>query len=176
LLDELLERNRRFAEGASKVHEKLPRRGLLILTCMDHRVDPAAAFGLEVGDAMVIRNAGGRVTPGFLRDLEILNEVAARRGGSLGDLELFLLQHTQCGAGGLAGERDDLLAAQFEVSSEQIGSKATGDPREAIRVDMEALAASAAAPGSLAVTGLLYDVNTGRADLIERRAPLRDSG
>jgi carbonic anhydrase len=176
LLDELLERNRRFAEGSANSHPKLPRRGLLILTCMDHRVDPSAAFGLEVGDAMVIRNAGGRVTPGFLRNLEILDRVAARRGGRLGDLELILLQHTECGAAGLAGDRDDLLAAQFEIPPDQIASKATGDPRDAIRIDIEALAASPAVPVSLTVTGLLYDVNTRRAELIERRAPLRDSG
>jgi carbonic anhydrase len=173
VLDELLERNRRFAERGAGDQPKLPRRGLVILTCMDHRVDPLSAFGLELGDAMVLRNAGGRVTPGFLRNLEILDQVAANRGASAGELELLLLQHTECGAGNLAGDRDDLLAAQFEIPPDQVSAKSPGDPHEAIRVDIEALATSPVVPDALSVSGLVYDVNTGIAELVERRSPLR---
>jgi carbonic anhydrase len=109
MLDELLKGNERFAEGWSGELPPLPRRGLVVLTCMDHRVDPLAALGLEPGDAMVLRNAGGRVTPAFLRDLRIL----------------------------------------------------------------ELLAAEDALPESLSVTGLVYDVEDGRVELVERRSPLR---
>jgi carbonic anhydrase len=124
----------------------------VILTCMDHRIDPLAALELQLGDAMVLRNAGGRVTPAFLRDLEILGRVAAGRGSTLADLELILVQHTKCGAAEVTG---------------------AADPPERIRSDLETLAAEPSVPDSLAVTGMVYDVDTGSAETVERRAPLR---
>jgi carbonic anhydrase len=173
MLDDLLHANERYAEAEFGELPSLPRRGLVILTCMDHRVDPLAALGLEPGDAMVLRNAGGRVTPAFLRDLRILELVAAKRGGSLGELELLLVQHTQCGAGGLAGEHHGLLAEHLGCESEELGTRSPADPYEGVRVDIELLAAEDGVPDSLAVAGLVYDVEDGRIELVERRAPLR---
>jgi carbonic anhydrase len=121
---------------------------------MDHRIDPLEALDLELGDAMVLRNAGGRVTPAFLSDLEILGRVAADRGSTLADLELMLMQHTKCGAAEVTG---------------------AADPPERIRSDLEALAANTALPASLTVTGTVYDVDTRQVEEIERRSPLRAS-
>jgi carbonic anhydrase len=172
--DSLIEGNRTYGERVSTDLPRLPRRGLVILTCMDHRIDPVAALGLELGDAMVIRNAGGRVTPSSIQSLRILDRVASRRGSGLSELELVLMQHTDCGAGGLAGEHDELLAAHFGVPADQLETKAPSDPYEAVRVDIDALAGDRAVPGSLSVTGLVYDVASGHAELVERRAPLRE--
>jgi carbonic anhydrase len=132
----------------------LPRRGLVIVTCMDHRVDPLAALDLELGDAMVIRNPGGRVTPALVEDLGALDLVARDRGSSLADLELVLMEHTDCGANKLTST----------------------DPREGVRADIEALAGHSSVPGSLAVRGVLYDTATGRVEEIERRSSLREAG
>ena len=143
-IDELLAGNEEFARSGPGELPKLPRRGLVILTCMDHRVDPLAALGLELGDAMVIRNAGGRVTPAFLDELEILAQVAADRGASAADLQLLVLQHTDCGAAKIAG---------------------VSDPHEAVRADLAALAADSRVPTGLAVTGSVYDTATGRITL-----------
>jgi carbonic anhydrase len=151
----------------------LPRRGLVVLTCMDHRIDPAAALGLELGDAMVIRNAGGRVTPSFLRDLQILDRVAAKRGSDLSQLELVLMQHTDCGAGGLAGEHDDLLASQLGIPVDELASRSPADPRQGVIADIAVLAADQSVPAALSVAGIVYDVETGRAELVERRSRLR---
>jgi carbonic anhydrase len=129
----------------------LPRRNLVILTCMDHRVDPLAALDLQLGDAMVLRNPGGRVTPALVEDLEALDRVAQVRGSALGELELILMEHTDCGANALTST----------------------DPHEGVRGDIEALAASPSVPGSLTVSGLVYDTDTGRVEQVERRAPLR---
>jgi carbonic anhydrase len=129
----------------------LPRRNLVILTCMDHRIDPLAVLDLELGDAMVIRNPGGRVTPDLIRDLGILDQVARARGSSLGELELILMQHTLCGANALTST----------------------EPREGVRTDIESLANEASIPGSVSVKGVVYDTETGRVELVERRAPLR---
>jgi carbonic anhydrase len=150
--DELLDRNRAYAESAPRDLEPLPRSGLVILTCMDHRVDPVAALGLGLGEAMVLRNPGGRVTPALVEDLLVLDQVARRRGASLAELELILMQHTDCGANSLTDT----------------------DPYEGIRADIETLAASQTVPDSLSVTGLVYDTASGRLELIERRAPRRE--
>jgi carbonic anhydrase len=176
MLDELLDRNRTYAERHRDGLPSLPRRDLVVLTCLDHRIDPAAALGLEVGDAAVIRNAGGRVTPSFLQNLAMLGLVAQTRGGEASSFELVLMQHTECGIGGLAAEHSDALAAYFEVPADQLGAKAPADPYEGIRVDIEALASNPAVPSSLSVSGLVYDVATGQVEPVERRAPLRDGG
>jgi carbonic anhydrase len=174
LISELLDRNSRFAEGRGGELPPLPARGVVVLTCMDHRIDPAAALGLGLGDAMVIRNAGGRVTPSFIKNLEILGLVAAERGSGLHELELILMPHTQCGAAGLAISHPDRLADYLEVSPEDLSRKSPADPREAIRVDLDVLAAAPNVPDSLSVTGLVYDTDTGRVELVERRSPLRE--
>ena len=62
-LDTLLDRNRSFAEHFEGRGLNIrPRMSTIILTCLDARVDPAHIFGLGLGDAVVIRNAGGRIT------------------------------------------------------------------------------------------------------------------
>ena len=69
VIDELVEANEHFAAAAGKVEDPAlpPRRGLAILTCMDARIVPARLFGLEEGDAHVIRNAGGLAREGLRR-------------------------------------------------------------------------------------------------------------
>ena len=72
-IDPLLERNKDFAatdarEGVSI----LAKHPVYVITCLDPRTDPSAFLGLEPGDAMVIRNAGGRVTPDVLKELALI--------------------------------------------------------------------------------------------------------
>jgi carbonic anhydrase len=172
MLEELLEGNRAYAERHQDGQPSLPRRGLVVLTCLDHRIDPAAALGLDLGDAAVIRNAGGRVTPAFLQNLALLGLVARSRGGESSSFELVLMQHTKCGVGDLVEDHAEALASYFDVSVDQVPSKSPGDPHEGIRVDVEALASNPVVPDSLSVTGLVYDVETGRVEVVERRSPL----
>jgi carbonic anhydrase len=173
MLEELLESNRAYAERHRDGQPSLPRRGLVVLTCLDHRIDPAEALGLELGDAAVIRNAGGRVTPAFLQNLALLGLVARSRGGESSSFELVLMQHTNCGVGDLVDDHADALAFYFDVPPDRIASKSPGDPYDGIRVDIEALASNEAVPSSLSVSGLVYDVESGEVQLVERRAPLR---
>jgi carbonic anhydrase len=146
---------------------------MVILTCMDHRIDPVFALGLDPGDAMVLRNAGGRVTPAFMRDLEMLRLVTAKRGGDPGGLELVLMQHTRCGAGSLAEDQPDRAAAYLGVPVERLAERSPTDPYEGVRADLETLAGDESVPGSISVTGVVYDVDTGRVEQVERRSPLR---
>lgn len=146
---------------------------MVILTCMDHRIDPLAALELEMGDAMVLRNAGGRVTPAFLRDLEVLGMVTSRRGGDPGDMELVLMQHTKCGAAALAEDSPDAVADYLGVPPDRLAERSPSDPTGGVRADIEVLAADESVPGSITVTGVVYDVDTGEVVQVEQRSPLR---
>jgi carbonic anhydrase len=77
-----------------------PRRGLAVLTCMDCRIDPLAALGLELGDAVVLRNAGAQVSDDVLRSLHMAQE-------ALGVRAVHVIGHTDCAAHG----GDDAAAA-----------------------------------------------------------------
>jgi len=174
-LDELLGRNRRIADGAGRELPKLPRQRLVVLACMDHRVDPAAVLGLELGDAVVIRNPGGRVTPAFLQQLEVLARVFPQVDADEEPFELALIQHTECGFARLSGAEEHLglVAGYFGVPPERLGERAPGDPYKGVRADIELLAGEERVPGSLAVSGLVYEMGSRRLELVERRAPLR---
>lgn len=78
----LLNRNRQFAGNfASADLPILPKLRTVILTCADARVDPAHIFGLELGDAVVIRNNGGRVTPAVVEEIAALSFIVAQMEG-----------------------------------------------------------------------------------------------
>src|SRR5690349_15491110 len=80
-LTPLLERNERFARTYTPAALTLPAVPALVVTCLDHRVDPAAVLGLELGDAPVIRNTGGRVTEAVVDDVAYLAFLAERLAG-----------------------------------------------------------------------------------------------
>jgi len=172
--DELLTRNERFAEADHEELGFLPTLSTLILTCADHRVDPAHTLGLELGEAVMIRNGGGRVTPAAIQNMAMLAAVRHTDPNAPEQFELILMQHTDCGVGRLMADHTDALAAYFGVAPEEVPAQSPDDPYRGIRVDMEKLASNPLIPASLSVSGFVYDVKTGRAELVERRAPLRD--
>src|SRR5579875_2296950 len=98
--DLALKRNRTFADGGG--HEGasvFPALGVFVITCLDPRVDPAHFLGLELSDAMVVRNVGGRVTPEVINDVAFIGQITEN---VLPDGPLFqvaVIHHTQCGSG-----------------------------------------------------------------------------
>lgn len=173
-VEDLLERNARFAERGQEELPQLPRLGVCVLTCPDPRVDPALVLGIELGDAFVIRAPGGRISPSVLQQLLLLRAVGAVRGNGGLDWELVLMGHTDCGIAHLAGpEYGDALAAYLGCTRHELDGKSIGDPYGAVRADIEWLAANTMTPASMSVTGLVYDVYTRRAEFVERRSPLR---
>src|SRR5690349_22879898 len=104
-IEAALTRNRAFAAGGG--HEGavvLPTLRLFVVTCLDARVDPAHVLGLELSDAMVVRNVGGRVTREVIDDIAFISQIAEN---ALPDGPLFeaaVIHHTQCGAGAFADE------------------------------------------------------------------------
>jgi carbonic anhydrase len=173
-IDRLLERNARFAAGEHRALTSAPRLRTCVVACPDPRVDPAHVLGLELGDAAVVRAAAGRVSPIVLQQLLFLVQTAAFLGEQQAGLELVLMQHTDCGIVHFLGDAHrDMLAAFLGCAPEEVQGRAPADPYAAVGVDIELLAANPLIPGSLSVSGVVYDVASGRAELVERRSPLR---
>ena len=104
--DPLLERNEQFARTYAPAPPSPPATQVLSVACLDHRVDPAINLGLQLSDAIVIRNAGGRVIPAVIDDIAYLAYLAGQLfGGQVFADSLFevaVVHHTQCGTGFLA--------------------------------------------------------------------------
>src|SRR5580692_7845374 len=98
-ISDLLAANRGYAAARASVADPRPGQHLAVLTCMDARIDVFAVLGLHLGEAHVLRNAGGRVTDDVLRSLALSSHV-------LGVETVVVMQHTKCG---LAGVTDDEL-------------------------------------------------------------------
>src|SRR5262252_3425698 len=131
--DELLQRNARFAAGGAYAGLSFPtNQTLQVLGCVDSRVDPSDVLGLALGDAVVMRNIGGRITPEALRAWALLGRLG--QGGPPGGL-LVILHHTDCGILRLA-DFPEQLAAWFEIPVADLESKAIHDPYASVRIDI----------------------------------------
>lgn len=146
-VDELIERNERFAAEHLPGQGALPRLRTCIVACPDPRVDPAQVLGLELGDAAVVRAAAGRISPIVLQQLVFLQATGAAVGAGDERFELVLMQHTDCGITHFtAPDAREGLAAFLGCAVDELDAKAVADPRAAVRVDIDALAAHPAIP------------------------------
>jgi len=160
--DSMLKRNQDSAAKQSatgtlmpSLPRALPNVRAIIIGCADMRVDPAHVFGLKPGEAVVMRNIGGRITPGLLEQLGLLGrigEVAGEIPGGGGDFHIIVLQHTDCGITRLAGATD-MLTRYFQVQEGELGKKAVTDPRAAVAFDVASLRAIPALPATWLVSG-----------------------
>lgn len=173
VIDELIRRNGRFAEESDVTGlSLLPTGQTLVLGCVDPRVDPAVVLGIRLGEAAVIRNIGGRVTPAALRTVALLGAIA-RAGGRQpgGGWNLVVVHHTDCGITRLAGQ-PEALAAELGISPDALDPVTLSDPRASLTADLSALHANPVLPRGLIISGLLYDVDTGRIETVVAPAPL----
>jgi carbonic anhydrase len=164
----LLARNEDFARDYTPLPLAPPTAQLIVISCLDHRVDPATVLGLRLGDAPVIRNAGGRVTPAVIDDLAYLAFLARRVFGLTGPLfEVAVIHHTQCGTGFLAddGFRREAAAATG-LSEETLAASEVADPYATVRTDVERLLRSPLLPAEVGVSGHVYDVDSGRVSTV----------
>ena len=175
-LQTLIDRNRSSAEQFEAGDLPIrPRMSTIILTCLDARVDPAHLFGLGLGDAVVIRNAGGRITPAVLKDLAILGVLAANMPGpSAMQPELVVMHHTDCGMARLANPAmQQQVAARLGLSIDEVAAMAITDPATSVNEDIERLRQTPGTPDHLVVSGLVYDVKNGTINQVVPPAPLR---
>ena len=178
-MNPLLQRNERFARTYTPMALGLPAAQVIIVTCLDHRVDPATVLGLQLGDAPVIRNAGGRVTQAVIDDLVYLaflaQQLSGGQGAEDGLVEVAVIHHTQCGTGLLAdpGFRHQ-AAASTGLPEAALEASAVVDPHITVKTDVERLIA--ALPPTVSVSGHVYEVATGRVTTtLEPRRPRRDA-
>ena len=173
----LLERNEQFARAYTPVPLGLPAARVIVVTCVDHRVDPAITLGLKLGDAPVLRNAGGRVTEPVVEEIAYLAFLGRRLAGGPVDgdqsVEIAVIHHTQCGTGFLAdpGFRREACEATG-VDEAALEATAVADPHITVKADVERLLASPLVPSQMSVSGHVYDVETGRVTtVVDARNP-----
>lgn len=177
-LDTLIQRNHDFATHRFVAGLAIrPTLRTMIISCADPRVDPAHLLGLEPGEAVVLRNVGGRVAPGTVQLLRMLLQVPTGTSAPTGDnagspFNLIVLQHTHCGITQLASNTA-LMAGYFGIPPVELPAKAIPDPRAAVAVDVATLRAIPDLPDALQVSGLVYDIETGLVDVVVPPAPLR---
>jgi carbonic anhydrase len=165
--DELVRRNAEFAAGGAFAGLPFPtNQTLRVIGCVDSRVDPSRVLGLELGEAVVMRNIGGRVTPAVLRSWALLAKLgqagpSGQAGGS--PPHMVVLHHTDCGIKTLA-EYPELLAEYFEIPVEELDARAVRDPHAAVRIDVDIVRRTL--PAGLVVSGLVYDLDTGLVEVV----------
>jgi len=156
----LASKNEKYASTFNEGHLALPpAKNYAVVTCMDARIDPATAFGISLGDAHVIRNAGGNAKDA-LRSLVISEQL-------LGTNEVLIIKHTGCGM--LTFKNEDAHA----VVEKNLGSEGKeelagldfqpfADLEQAVQNDVKLLQTSKAIPDSVTISGWVYEVETGK--------------
>jgi carbonic anhydrase len=156
VIDELIRANQEYSKTFDRGDLPLPpARRVAIVTCMDARIIPSKALGLEEGDAHVIRNAGGRARES-LRSLIISQRL-------LGTREVAVIHHTDCGM--LTFTNPDLRAkVQSELGRDtgEFDFQPFTDLDESVREDVEFLLATQLLDPKTIIRGFVYDVRTGK--------------
>lgn len=182
-LTSITENNKNYTEIFDKGDlASKPSKSIAILTCMDTRINPLKLCGLNIGDAHIIRNAGGRVTDDAIRSLIISYKL-------LGTTDWFIIQHTDCGLSKINDkEIADLLEIDLETSTLENGnwksnknSKSEAGSnyghkikwytflnlKESILEDLEKIKNHPLIPKNINIYGFIYDVKTGRLEPLE---------
>ena len=154
--DDLLRNNEEYARGFDKGDLPLPpAKGVAVVACMDARLDVHGMLGLELGDAHVIRNAGGVITDDEIRSLTISQRL-------LGTTEVVLIHHTGCG---MLTFSDDEVKDQIEADTgvrPPFALESFPDLEENVRDSIDKIKTNPFIPNKDAVRGFIYEVETGR--------------
>ena len=152
MMDDLLAANRVYVSGFAL--SGIPPRadkGFALVTCMDSRIEPLTMLGLAPGDAKIIRNAGGRVTPDVLRSLILATNF-------LGVHRIAVMQHTDCA---LADRTDEDIRSGLSDGAREWEFLTMSDPDGALRHDVELVRVCPLLPVGTDVEGWRYHVESG---------------
>ena len=160
-------------DWAQRRREGIPTgKNLLVVACMDERIPVEDALGIELGDAQIFRNAGGKVTGDVIRS-------AALTTNFFDTDEIIVINHTDCGMmsasdeairEGLDNQTGGLDDADLNPSlpALNIGNtdvmewvNMTDDIDEACAAQVEYLRESEFIPDDVAVSGYVYEVESG---------------
>lgn len=155
--DELIDANASFADGFTQGDLPMPpARKVAVVTCMDARLHPETFLGLNIGDAHMIRNAGGRVSDDAIRSLVISQQL-------LGTREIVVIHHTDCGM--LTFSNADLTQIVQERLNVDVSGRdflPFGDLEQSVRDDVATLRQSPLIPADVPISGAIYDVTNGK--------------
>ena len=154
-IDHLVHANEEYAARFPGPRPLRPKLRLPVIACMDSRLDLFGALGLEIGDAHLIRNAGGRVTEDVLRSLALSSQV-------LGVDAVAVMQHTKCG---LAGVTDHELQ---QLTGADLGFFPIDDHAAALAEDIDLLTTQPYLEPLKVIAGFVYDVESGEIDDVVR--------
>ena len=154
--ENFLKANQAYVELHGDLHLSIkPKTKVTIVTCMDSRIHVAPALGLALGDAHILRNAGGRVTEDMIRSLVISQQ-------QMGTREIVVLHHTDCGAQTFNNEDfQDHLKRELGVDVSGKDFLPFQDVEESVREDMKLLRECPLIPDDVIISGAVYDVDTG---------------
>ncbi len=153
IIAELLAGRPRRADTMARPGDARPSRLLAIVTCMDTRLDPFAILGLSLGEAQILRNAGGRVTEDVLRSLAICVN-------SFGVETVIVMHHTGCGLVGTTQEElRKQTGADFDFRTIQ-------QHDAALEEDIKVLIEAPYLKGMKESAGLLYDLDSGEITVL----------
>ena len=155
-VDEVLERNRDYAASFTDADApRSPSLPLVVLSCIDARVQPARFLGLGVGEAHVVRNAGGRASDDALRSIIVSTQL-------LGTRECMVVHHTDCGMQTFTNDEvREKLEAETGASADDVDFMPFTDLESSVQADVRVIRANPLLPPEVEVTGWIYDVRTG---------------
>jgi carbonic anhydrase len=156
--DELLVNNARFAdEYTDRGLELYPRRRLVIVACMDSRMDIFQMLGLAHGEAHIIRNAGGVVTDDVIRSIVLSQRLLRTR-------EIILIHHTDCGLQKIV---DDSLKDELEAETgvrPEWAIESFKDPFQDVRQSIRRLRLNPFVADKELIRGFVYRVEDGQLE------------
>lgn len=155
VIDEYLENNDRYASTYSGGAPAPPSRQLAVVACMDARMDVHALLGLRIGEAHVIRNAGGVVTADTIRSLVISQR-------KLGTREVMLIHHTECGLQTFTDDEFRRELLEETGLAPEWAVEAFPDVDEDVRQSLRRIRVNPFLPHTDAVRGFVFDIVTGR--------------
>jgi carbonic anhydrase len=169
-----IERNVKFAATDAKDHVPeipfIPSRQLYLITCIDPRVEPAAILGSDLGEAIVARNVGGRVTPALIKDLAWILHLHENLTPDAEWFEIAVIHHTDCGSGLFL--RDELRAgyvARGGWDDRTASSLAVLEPAKTVVEDIQKLRTAPELQPTISnvrIGGYSYDLGTGKVTTV----------
>lgn len=163
--NELRDNNTRFAATDARTRTPripfIPNKQIYVITCIDPRVDPMALLGLALGDAIVARNVGGRVTAAALADLAWISFLHEDKTPAADWFELVVIHHTDCGSGLMADDDLRRRFAQRGFDEHQLRDAAVTDPAITVATDVGRVLGDPNVSAKIAASGYAYDLDTG---------------
>ncbi len=156
--DDLLAANKRYARSAPKGFDGIAHEGILVLTCMDSRLEPLEMIGLRIGEAKILRTPGGRLTPDALAGVVMgVHKLHVDR--------ILVIPHTKCAAASMTeAELREAIERQAGVDVGDFHFGVDPDQAATLASDVTTLREHPLVGPFAEVGGFLYDVETGNLE------------